>query len=104
MFWYQLNKRRYLYKMVTEEGRARRVYLGTGAAAEVIVAADRLQRLELQRQREQLEAKQQRICETVVLIDALGRELESLARTALNATGFYLHCGKWRRRHYVQQR
>ena len=78
--------------------------MGTGAVAEAIVAADRLQRLELQRNREQLEARQQRANETVTLIDVLGWELESLARTALNAAGFYVHCGQWRRRHYVEQR
>ncbi len=77
---------------------------GTGTVAEAIVAADRLERLERQRQRQQLEAYQQRVDETVAPADALGQELESLARTVLVAAGFYSHFGKWRKRHHVKQR
>ena len=104
MYWEQRKKRRYLYKTVREGGRAHRVYMGTGDVAEAIAAADRLRRLEQQRQREQHEAHQQRVDETVTPADALGQELESLARMALVAAGFYLHCGQWRRRHHVKQR
>ena len=104
MYWEQRNQRRYLYKTVTEGGRPHRVYMGTGAVAEAVAAADRLQRLERQRQREQRAAKQQRVVETMALTDALGQELEFLARMALHAADFYVHFGQWRRRHYVQQR
>ncbi len=104
MYWEQRNQRRYLYKTITKGGRAHRTYLGTGVVAEAIAAADRLQRLERQRQHEQSAAKQQRVDETMAQTDALGQELEFLARMALHAAGFYVHFGQWRRRHYVQQR
>ncbi len=104
MYWEQRKKQRYLYKTVREGGRAHRVYMGTGAVAETIAAADRLERLEQQRQHEQLEVHQQQVDETVAPAGALGQELESLARTALLAAGFYSHFGQWRRRHYVKQR
>ena len=104
MYWEQRNKRRYLYKTVRDGGRTHRVYLGTGAVAEAILAADQLRRSERQRQRERFEIQQQRVDKAVAPADALDQELESRTRTALVAVGFYVHFGQWRRRHRVQQR
>ena len=104
MYWKQRGNHRYLYKAVRVDGRPHRIYVGTGADAEAALAADRLERLERQRQREQLQAYQQQVRDTVVAADAMCQETDNLTRAALLATGFHAHRSQWRRKRHANQK
>ena len=102
MYWERRGRYRYLYKTVRENGRAFRVYLGAGPAAEILAAADHIDRQERQEQRAQLAALQQRVAAAVVPVLAFNEELETLLCARLLGAGYHMHHGEWRRRQYAK--
>jgi hypothetical protein len=92
---------RYYYRVVRDDGRVRRLYLGNGPVAELSAREAELRRAE----------RQARACSRAGLeaAEAASRELaelaELLARTALVAAGYHRHDrGAWRRRRERQRR
>ena len=100
MYWENRRQYRYLYKTVRENGRAFRVYLGTGPAAEVLAAADHIDRQERQEQRAQLAELQQQVGAAVAPVRALHEETGILTRACLLGAGYREYqSNRWGKRH-----
>jgi hypothetical protein len=102
VYWERRGQYRYLYKTVRENGHVFCVYLGAGPAAEVLAAADHIDRQERQKQSAQLAALQQRVAAAVVPVLAFNEELETLLCARLLGAGYHTHRGEWRRRQYAK--
>ena len=95
MAWETRGGGRYYYKVSRDDGRVRRLYLGTGPVAELAVRDAELRRAERQaraRSQARLEAAEAASQELAELADLL-------VRAALVAAGYHRHDrGNWRKR------
>ena len=97
--WESRGQRRYFYRHVRVGGRPRRLYAGTGQAAELAATADALRRLnrEVEARERLAEPVRQREAEAPLL--RLCDVTDVLARAALLAADYHRHArGSWRRR------
>jgi hypothetical protein len=88
---------RYYYRSVRENGKPRRVYVGTGPAAEAAAEEDR----RVQEERDQIRSRMAQLKAEHAALDAelteVYRLADTLGRAALYAAGFHQHCkGDWR--------
>ncbi len=94
MAWEARGRGRYYYKVSRDNGRVRRLYLGTGPVAELAAQDAELRRAERQaraRSQARLEAAEAASQELAELTDLL-------VKVALVAAGYHRHDrGKWRR-------
>ena len=93
-------RQRYYYRSYrTADGKVRKQYLGKGRVAEIAAALDELARAErkaaMAAWREQL--RQEKAAEAA--LDDFCNECGVLLQTAMEAAGYCLHRGEWRRRH-----
>src|SRR5262245_60470552 len=85
MSWEQVGGRRYYYRHVRVGGESRRVYVGTGAAAEMAAAADVARRLGRAVAARQCQAERDRHGEAEAPLLELCELADTLARAALVA-------------------
>ena len=99
MAWVQNGERRYYYRSRWQGGRCVRVYVGTGAAAELAAAIDDLARVQQQIAARALQEEQDRLAAAAAPLQQLCEISEVLSRAALLAAGFHQHArSQWRRR------
>src|SRR5215470_10747097 len=97
--WEARGQRRYFYRHVRVGGRPRRLYAGTGQAAELAATADALRRLNREIEARERQAEETRLREAEAALLGLCAGAELLARAALAAAGYRRHDrGQWRRR------
>jgi hypothetical protein len=97
--WQVIGNRRYYYRHPKVDGRPRRVYVGTGPAAELAAAVDELRRLKRAIERRQLAGERTRLEGAGAALEAVCARTDVLARAALTAAGYHRHQrGAWRRR------
>ena len=103
VYWETRGTRRYLYRTVREGGRAFRVYLGTGPAAEILAAADDIDRKQRRQTREQVAALRQQVQAVIDPVHAFNEELDILMRGCLFAAGYHDCHGQWWRNYHAKQ-
>jgi hypothetical protein len=87
----------YYYRHRRVGGRPRRVYVGTGAAAEEAAAEDARRKAERQADRTAAEADRRRYAAATEPLDGLAALVERLAKAALLGSGWKQHDrGEWR--------
>jgi hypothetical protein len=105
MAWKTIQGRRYLYKTVRVGGKVKSVYVGCGAAAELVA-------LEVERGKVERAANRKSVQDAKMAIDTLQQmaeeaidEFQLLMRAVFIAGGLYLHrrC-EWRSRRFVNVR
>ncbi len=87
MAWVKRGRRRYYYRSRRVDGRRVTLYIGKGPAAERFLARER-----------ERKAERQRAAALDRELDDLQRRLRALSRVVLEAEGYYLHHGEWRRK------
>jgi hypothetical protein len=91
--------RPYLYRSVRRNGRVTSVYGGSGAVAELAAQIDSIRRQSDRERRAAEKAERARIAAEDAPAIELFRAVETTAREALLASGYYLHRrSEWRRR------
>jgi hypothetical protein len=104
MAWETRGRGRYYYRRRKVDGRARRIYLGKGPAAQLAARMDAIQR-QVQRARHATERQlRQRWAELDHSADDLSAVARLLTRAALQLAGFHQHArGTWRKRRYPEE-
>ena len=97
MAWDTRNGRSYFYRPVWRNGKPRRVYCGTGAAAEAEAQKDADRRREKQTRRARLLADAARVAAAELLLYQLTEWTGTLATATLLLAGHHQHHGSWRR-------
>ena len=97
MAWEQRGGRRYYYRCVRKGDRVRKVYVGTGPAADQAAETDR-------RHRQQRLERKQRMSALVLELELAARfadhgheEFLQRATELLNEAGYRYHRGSWRK-------
>lgn len=99
MGWKQVKGHSYYYESVRVGKRVRTKYVGGGEFGALMASANGLIRAERERQRAAWRAERERVAAEDRPIAEWCRDVEALARLALEAGGFYRHDrGEWRRR------
>jgi hypothetical protein len=99
MVWERVGRRAYYYRHVRVGGKPRRLYVGTGLAAELAAAADAARRLARETQKREQEVERTRRAEAEASFLTLCDVVSTLGRAALLAAGYHRHeRGVWRRR------
>jgi hypothetical protein len=98
MPWYERGQKKYFYRSKRINGKPRRLYLGTGEAAERAAAEDEQRRQERQAAKAELEAKLTSLQEIEALVEKYYRLTELLLAAELMEAGFHKYGGEWRRR------
>src|SRR5437016_756116 len=89
--WEQRGNGRYLYLSRNVGGRVRRLYLGTGPAAEALAALIEQRRLDRVAQAEARRADQQRWLTATAPLQSLAHGADILHKAALLAAGYHRH-------------
>jgi hypothetical protein len=90
--WEQRGQKTYYYRTVHQDGKVRRLYLGTGPAGRLAADADALRRAERKAEQEALRAWQGQLDAAATLNRDLNRGCEVLAAATLLAAGFHRPC------------
>ena len=99
MSWDQRGQRRYFYRHQRVNGQPRRVYVGTGPAADLAAAADAVLRLQQEIESREQQAEQARHEEALAPLLELCEGTDGLMEATLLVAGFHQHAhGAWRRR------
>jgi hypothetical protein len=99
MAWERIGERRYYYRYQWQDGRCVRVYVGTGAAAELAAAIDDLARVQQQIAARALQEERERLTAAAAPLQQLCDASEVLSQAALLAAGYHQHArSQWRRR------
>jgi hypothetical protein len=102
--WLNRGDRKYFYKSVRVEGRSRKVYVGTGPAAEAAAAEVEHRQLERKALAEAAAAHAARGCAVEGPLDALCASLDEYVAAVLLAHGYHRHDrGPWRKRRDPRQ-
>jgi hypothetical protein len=88
----------YFYRSVRIDGQPRKVYLGTGPAAERQASLESEKRQRHQSEREALLAEQVQVAGADRALEDLRFFTDLLARATLILAGLHEHRGEWRRR------
>jgi len=89
---------RYYTRSKRVRGKVKRVYVGTGPAAEAIAALDADTRRIRQEQRAATNAHREQMESAAALVDRSWQGVLSLTRAVLVANGYYRHHrGEWRK-------
>lgn len=89
--WYYARSRR-------EGGRVVREYLGCGELAQLFAALDDEKRQERAAERTEREAERAPPLARERVLADLGSSLDALVRATMEAGGYHLHRGQWRRK------
>lgn len=89
---------RYYYRCVRLHGRPRKVYVGTGPAAEEQAQKDAENRRRRQADREAAQQEAERLAANDPAFNDYLAGVNLLVRAALLAAGYHEHRGCWRRR------
>jgi hypothetical protein len=103
MSWHLVGGRRYYYRHARVGGQPRRIYAGTGPAAEMAAVADALRRAERRAKREARRGEQARWQSALGCLLELCDRIRLLVRATLLPAGFYQH-GKssWRKKRHAR--
>lgn len=97
--WVHVGERRYYYTYRWEHGRSRRLYAGTGEAAEKAAAEDACRRAARQAEAQAVRNYRADLHAADSLTHTLRRRTDALARAVLYLAGFHRHeRSEWRRR------
>jgi hypothetical protein len=103
MPWDQRGQKRYYYRYSWQNGRAVRIYCGTGEIAELAATADALLQIKKEAEARQWRQEQERRETADALLEELSKQADLLVRAALLTAGFRQHDrGAWRRKRVTQ--
>jgi len=94
--WQRRGSRSYFYQPVWSEGRARNLYGGRGALAELLADQIENRRSEQGLVRQELRAIRESLLPVDELMRELERETERLIEAEVRSLGFYRSHGNWR--------
>lgn len=98
MSWERRGNGRYYYRTVSQNGRRKRIYIGSGAKGEAAAQEDVLRRQRLATARARLAAQKSKIAAIELAQEDLAAWSEALAQAVMLLAGQHQHHGIWRRR------
>ena len=98
MAWERRGSKSYYYRSVRENGRVRKVYVGTGLVARQAAAVDQERVLADRRRREKTDILRDAILAIDVVASRGHEEFIKRANRFLEAAGYHYHRGSWRMR------
>jgi hypothetical protein len=91
MPWDQRGEKRYYYRYSWQNGRAVRIYCGTGEIAELAATADALLQVQREMDARKWKQEQKRRAAAEALLEELSKQADLLARATLIVAGFHQH-------------
>ena len=103
MAWERRGQQRYYYRSVRKNGRVRKIYFGSGKAAQDAAKQDHRQKQKKARNRRRISAIVTQLAYADRLLETSRQDFINRAEQALHEAGFRYHRGSWRRRRAERQ-